>query len=201
MVRYLLFFIVFCLFSCPAFAAPGAVPEVPLLSKGPSVLQQALEKAGEKDGIVSSGPVTLSGFRSVLVVVNMDGEPVAKPEEWLADELKVLKVSAAPEEMAWELFRLAGSEGVSSSGDAELLEAYQKYLRSSYDTALQADITSSGDEYHVYFTLVDFRDPVMPVLYSKQLESSGERSVVLHALFKALASDLLYAREGSLVAH
>lgn len=141
---------------------------------------------------VPSGDVSVSlhRFDSVLVVVNENEIPQAKPEEWLCDALKVLKVSVVPEDIAWELYRLSNKN--------DSVEDYLDYLHTMYDTALQADMVSSDAGYRVVFTFVNFRDPSMPVLYRKELEASGGRDVVLKGIFHVLAQDLLVARSNGL---
>lgn len=134
--------------------------------------------------------VSLHRFDSVLVVVNENEVPQAKPEEWLCDALKVLKVSVVPEDIAWELYRLSNKN--------DSVEDYLDYLHTTYDTALQADVFPTDTRYRVVFTFVNFKDSSMPVLYRKELEASGGRDVVLKGIFHVLAQDLLVARSNGL---
>lgn len=154
----------------------------------------SLDGAAGGNAVVSvpseDASVSLHRFDSVLVVVNENEVPQAKPEEWLCDALKVLKVSVVPEDIAWELYRLSNKN--------DSVEDYLDYLHTTYDTALQADMVSSDVGYRVVFTFVNFRDPSMPVLYRKELEASGSRDVVLKGIFHVLAQDLLVARSNGL---
>lgn len=179
MLRYVL--TVLCLlFVLPVCAADRPNPS---LDRG----NDANAVAAVPSGDVS---VSLHRFDSVLVVVNENEIPQAKPEEWLCDALKVLKVSVVPEDIAWELYRLSNKN--------DSVEDYLDYLHTTYDTALQADMVSLDAGYRVVFTFVNFRDPSMPVLYRKELEASGGRDVVLKGIFHVLAQDLLVARSNGL---
>ena len=179
MLRYVL--AVLCLlFVLPVCAADRPNPS---LDRGKDANVVALVPSEE-------GSVSLHRFDSVLVVVNENEVPQVKPEEWLCDALKVLKVSVVPEDIAWELYRLSNKN--------DSVEDYLDYLHTTYDTALQADMVSSDVGYRVVFTFVNFRDPSMPVLYRKELEASGARDVVLKGIFHVLAQDLLVARSNGL---
>lgn len=179
MFRYVL--TVLCmLFVLPVYAADRPSSSLNGVTVGNAVVLVPSEDAS----------VSLHRFNSVLIVVNENEIPMAKPEEWLADALKVLKVSVVPEEIAWELYRLSNKN--------DSVEEYLDYLHTMYDTALQADVVPTDTGYRVVFTFVNFRDPSMPVLYSKVLEASGGRDVVLKGIFHVLAQDLLVARSRGL---
>lgn len=179
MLRYVL--TVLCmLFVFPVYAAVSPGSSLDGAAGGNAVVSVPSEDAS----------ISLHRFNSVLVVVNENEVPQAKPEEWLCDALKVLKVSVVPEDIAWELYRLSNKN--------DSVEDYLDYLHATYDTALQADIVSSDAGYRVVFTFVNFRDPSMPVLYRKELEASGGRDVVLKGIFYVLAQDLLVARSNGL---
>ena len=179
MFRYVL--MVLCmLFVLPVYAADRLGSSLDGAAGGNAVVSVPSEDAS----------VSLHRFNSVLIVVNENEIPMAKPEEWLSDALKVLKVSVVPEEIAWELYRLSNKN--------DSVEEYLDYLHMMYDTALQADVVPTDTGYRVVFTFVNFRDPSMPVLYRKELEASGARDVVLKGIFHVLAQDLLVARSRGL---
>lgn len=179
MLRYVL--TVLCLlFVLPVCAADRSNPS---LDRGKEVNAVAPVPSEEVS-------VLLHRFDSVLVVVNENEVPQAKPEEWLCDALKVLKVSVVPEDIAWELYRLSNKN--------DSVEDYLDYLHTTYDTALQADVFPTDTGYRVVFTFVNFKDSSMPVLYRKELEASGGRDVVLKGIFHVLAQDLLVARSNGL---
>lgn len=179
MLRYVL--TVLCLlFVLPVCAADRSNPS---LDRGKEVNAVAPVPSEEVS-------VSLHRFDSVLVVVNENEVPQAKPEEWLCDALKVLKVSVIPEDIAWELYRLSNKN--------DSVEDYLDYLHTTYDTALQADVFPTDTGYRVVFTFVNFKDSSMSVLYRKELEASGGRDVVLKGIFHVLAQDLLVARSNGL---
>lgn len=187
-------FVVLCLLFLFPFSAFAQLPDNSVgRSPDPSVvLGQILDKAksGQDEEDVLQGPVTLQNFRSVLVVVNLEGSPVADAEEWLAVEMRPLKVSAVPEEMAWELFKLLNAEG------DEVM--YQKYLPTVYDTVLQADVSQKDNGYSVHFTLVNYRVPKMPVLFENSLEAEGPFDITMKGIFKAYVGNLALVRFGGL---
>lgn len=187
-------FIVLCLLLLVPVSVFAQQPEPSAVkSSGPSsLLGQILEKAKADQGEDGqlNGPVTLQNFRSMLLVVNLEGVPNADAEDWLAEELKPLKVSAVPEEMAWQLYKLLNSEGDEA--------AYQQYLPTVYDTVLQADVFQKENGYSVKFTLVNYKDPQMPVLLENSLEADGSFEITMKGIFKAYAGNLAVARSGGM---
>ena len=124
--------------------------------------------------------VTLQSFKSALVVVNTNSEMDKRAEDILAHELQPLRISAVPEEMAWELFKL-----VMSSEDPV---KYQTYLHQSYDVVIIANIIAKEEKYMWS----------LPLLYDLELQSEGPREITYQGVFRAFVNDLAVTRNQSL---
>ena len=134
--------------------------------------------------------VTLQSFKSALVVVNTNSEMDKRAEDILAHELQPLRISAVPEEMAWELFKL-----VMSSEDPV---KYQTYLHQSYDVVIIANIIAKEEKYMFRFEVHNYRDWSLPLLYDLELQSEGPREITYQGVFRAFVNDLAVTRNQSL---
>ncbi len=142
-----------------------------------------------EQGTLLANSSMLQNFHSVLVIVNENGNSMPADEEILSDECKALQVPSVPESLSWKVYQM--------SGKSDSLDEYQAYLREAFDTALQADVSFVDDMYQVRFNFVDFLNPELPVLFQKEYQCSGERSVALRELFHTFVQELVILKSSA----